>query len=113
MVNTSSTGWAIASDAAEIMRARAKATGLGFILADGLIDGQPALVSNSVPSGCAIFGDWSQLVLGTWGALEIGVNRADAGSVLFKLGAVGVRALWTCDAAVTNAKSFSVISSIS
>ena len=79
MVNPSSTGWAIASDAAEIMRARAKATRLGFILADGLIDGRPALVSNAVPAGCAIFGDWSQLVLGSWGALEIGVNRADAG----------------------------------
>ena len=113
MIDPTASGWAIASDAAAIMRGREKAAGSGFILADGKIDGHPALVSNSVPSGSAIFGDWSGLLLATWGILEIGVNRADSGSVLFRTGAVGIRVLWTVDIAVLRPQSFSALTGIS
>lgn len=114
MVNGASGGWAIAPDAAEIMRVRDKATAAGqFILANGQIDGRKAVVSNSVPSGVALFGAWDSVMIASWGALEIGVMRGDPGAVLFKAGIVGVRCLWTVDVFVLQPASFSKITSIS
>lgn len=103
------TGWAIAPDAAEIMRARAKATGLGFIMADGKIDGRPAMVSNSVPSGEAVFGDWGSIVVASWGGLQVGSNPF----ANFPMGIVGLRAIWSCDVLVRQAASFAAVTSIS
>lgn len=113
-VDPNALAWAIAPDAAKILRARPKATnGEQFILADGRIDGRAGVVSSSVPSGSAIFGDWSSVIIATFGALEIGVNDADAGSVLFKRGAAGIRVLWTIDIAVLRPASFVALTAIS
>jgi hypothetical protein len=64
-------------------------------------------------TGTAVFGDWSGVLLATFGILEIGVNVADAGSVLFKTGAAGVRVLWSVDAACVRPESFCSMTSIS
>jgi hypothetical protein len=49
---------------ATVMRKRETATGNErFILSSGAIDGRPAVVSNSVTSATATFGDWSQIVI--------------------------------------------------
>jgi hypothetical protein len=85
---------------------------LGFILDSGRIDGRKAVVSGSVPAGVALFGDWSGVLLASYGSLEIGVMRADPGATLFKAGIVGVRCLWTVDVFVTRPASFSKIESI-
>ena len=114
MVSPNAAGWAIAPDAAEVLRQRAKETGGGsFILADGRIDGRPAFVSNSVPSATAVFGDWSGVMLATWGVLELGIMSHDTGSVLFKTGAAAVRVLWTVDNLVVRPASFCSLTSIS
>jgi hypothetical protein len=70
----SATGWAVAPDAAAILRLRERVAGSGFLLDAARIDGRPAAVSNGVPSATATFGDWSQIVLVTWGVLEFGTN---------------------------------------
>ncbi len=114
LVSDASGAWAIAPDAAKIARTRDVGTDTGrFILANGQIDGRRAIVSKSVPNGTALFGDWSNVLLVTWGALELGIMRADAGAALFRAGIVGVRCLWSVDVMVLQPESFSKLTSIS
>ena len=65
-----------------------------------------------MPAGVALFGDFSGVAIASWGALEFGIAKATAGSVLFKTGLVGVRCLWTIDVLVLRPASFSKITSI-
>jgi HK97 family phage major capsid protein len=70
----------------------------------GLIDGYPAMSSNQMPAGNILYGDWSQLVIGEWGVLEIAVNQ----QANFPAGIIGVRALYSVDVAVRIPGAFSL-----
>lgn len=54
------------------------------------------------------FGDWSQVLLGEWGVLEILPNPYD--STAYKQGGVLIRALQSVDVAVRHPQAFSVMS---
>jgi hypothetical protein len=49
-------------------------------------------------------GDFSQVVIGEWGVLELQTNPY----AQFQAGIVGVRALYTCDVGVRNAAAFAI-----
>ena len=112
LISPDSAGFAVAPGAAELLRGREKATGSGFIMAEGKIAGFKAIVSAGVPSGTMVFGDWQSVILPTWGVLEIGTDPYGASGALFKSGMVGVRALWSVDVALLRPASFCVASSI-
>jgi hypothetical protein len=65
--------------------------------------------SNQCPSGDMVFGDWSQLVIGEWGVLEIAVNE----QANFQAGIVGVRCFYTMDVGVRIPAAFSIGTSMS
>jgi len=83
------------------------------------VNGYPLYSSNQVPSNLTkgsgtnlsaiIFGDWSQLVIGTWGALEILPNPYGSG---YNAGSVDIRALQTVDINLRHPESFAVITDI-
>jgi len=73
-------------------------------LTRGTVLGHTAISSTSVPSGTAIFGDFSQVVLGEWGGLEVTSNPFQD----FSRGLISVRAWYTCDVGVRCPGSFSV-----
>ena len=75
---------------------------------DGQVLGHRAMSSTQVPAASMIFGDWSQLVLAFWGALEISVNPF----ANFQAGIVGVRVMLSMDVGVRIPSAFSVASSI-
>ena len=85
----------------------------------GGVNGYPVMRSNQVPSSLTkgsgsnlsalIFGDFSQLVIGMWGALEILPNPYGSG---YTAGSVDIRAMQTCDIAVRHAESFAAITDI-
>ena len=77
-------------------------------LTDGMVDGYRAMASNQVPTGYLIFGDFSQIVIGEWGVLEIEVNPY-AG---FTAGIIGVRALASIDVAVRYPTAFSIATTV-
>ena len=56
-----------------------KANALGFILENGGMNGYQVLTTNALPSvagtNSIIFGDFSQLMIGTWGSLELELDR--------------------------------------
>lgn len=75
---------------------------------DGNFEGTPAMSSSQVNSATMIFGDWSQVVIGEWGVLEVSLNE----QANFPMGVVGFRAFYTMDVGVRYAGAFSVATSI-
>lgn len=86
----------------------------------GMINGYRVARSNQVPANltkgtsngiCSalLFGDFTQLVIGMWGGLEILPNPYGAG---YNAGSVDIRAMQTCDIAVRHAESFAAITDL-
>jgi len=83
------------------------------------VNGYPMYSSNQMPSNLSkgtgtnlsalIFGDFSQLILGMWGAVEILPNPYGSG---YNAGSVDIRAMQTMDVAVRHAESFAAITDI-
>jgi HK97 family phage major capsid protein/HK97 family phage prohead protease len=78
-------------------------------LHDGTMMGYKAMSSNQVPSGDMIFGDWSQMVIGEWGVLEIAVDE----TANFQAGIAGIRCFYTLDIGVRVPAAFSIGTSMS
>jgi len=85
----------------------------------GMINGYGVARSNQMPSSFTkgtgtnlsglIFGDFSQLLIGMWGGLEILPNPYGSG---YTAGSVDIRAMQTCDINVRHAESFAAITDI-
>ena len=85
--------------------------GAEYLLTGGRVAGIPAHVTNQLsdtggatPKGRLILGDFTQLVIGEWGATEILANPYATG--YYEAGAVQLRILHTLDAAVRNPQAF-------
>jgi HK97 family phage major capsid protein/HK97 family phage prohead protease len=75
---------------------------------DGQVSGFKAMSSNQMAAGSMLFGDWSELVIGEWGVLEVEVNPY----ANFQAGIIGVRAMYTIDIGVRRPFAFSLATSI-
>lgn len=103
-------GYVTTPTVAGLAKARVKFTGTASQLWEGRLergtmDGYPAMSSNQIPAGDMLFGDWSQMVIGEWGVLEIAVNQ----QANFPAGIIGVRALYSVDVAIRIAAAFSLM----
>ena len=113
MLNPGATGYVTTAAVAALLAQRVKFTSTASPLWEGnLLDGQvsgfKSMSSGQIPAATMLFGDFSQVVVGEWGMLEVEVNPyAD-----FKAGTIGVRAFYSVDIAVRHAGSFSAASSI-
>ncbi|WP_234729715.1 phage major capsid protein [Acidocella facilis] len=82
----------------------------------GEINGYPVARSNNVPGNlakgtgtnlsAAIFGNWSDLIIGEWGAIEILPNPFGAG---FNSGSIDIRAFQSVDVKLRHPASFAAI----
>jgi HK97 family phage major capsid protein len=75
---------------------------------DGRVMGFRAMSSNQMASATMLFGDFSQVIIGEWGVLELMTNPYSD----FTRGLTGLRAWYTCDVAVRQTGAFSYASSI-
>lgn len=80
---------------------------LGSML-NGSMFGMRAMSSNQMSSATMLFGDWSQVVIGEWGVLEVEVNPY----ANFQAGIIGVRAMVSIDVGLRYGGAFSYASSI-
>lgn len=71
---------------------------------DGQVVGANAMTSLQVGSGTVLAGDFSQVVIGEWGVLEIEANPY----AQFQSGIVGIRALYTVDIGVRYGAAFAL-----
>jgi HK97 family phage major capsid protein len=79
----------------------------------GEVLGWPALSSNNLPAGTAVCGDFSQVLVLSWGEnapIEIEVNPYD--STGFATGDVAIRAMLSANVVVRHPASFSVVSGV-
>jgi HK97 family phage major capsid protein len=75
---------------------------------DGNVLGFRGATSNNIPAATAIFGDFSQVIVAEWGALEIAANPY----ANFAAGITGIRAFHTVDIGVRTAGAFSAANAI-
>lgn len=111
-----SLGWAMNPSVQRKLRSTLKVSGdagAGFIMeSPNDLAGYRAAVSNNVPSNLGspsedsalIFGNWQDLIVGYWSAVEILVNPYE--TTAYKKGNVQVRGLLTADVAVRHVESF-------
>lgn len=71
---------------------------------DGQVVGAPAMTSLQVGSGSMLAGDFSNVVIGEWGVLEVEANPY----AQFQAGIIGVRALYTVDVGVRYGAAFAL-----
>ena len=73
-----------------------------FVAEGGLVNGYKAIVSNQAAAGDVYFGNWSDVLIGMWGGLDIVVDPYTASTT----GTVRIVAMQSVDVAVRNAVSF-------
>lgn len=103
--------WLLSPGAKATLSATTKVSsdaGAGFLYENGQVGGFPAFTTNQVPvtsnGGGAIFGDWSQVLLGVWSELDLLINPYS--ETAYTKGNILIRALATCDIAVRHAEAF-------
>ena len=75
---------------------------------NGSLFNMRAMTSNQMSAATMLFGDWSQVVIGEWGVLEVEVNPY----ANFQAGIIGVRAMVSIDVGLRYGGAFSYSSSI-
>lgn len=103
--------WLTTPAAKAKLRATLKVTGdagAGFLMQGGQLGDYPVHTTNQVPSdstgNSAIFGDWSQVLLGIWSELDLLVNPYS--ETAYSKGNVLIRAMATCDVAIRHEEAF-------
>ena len=87
------------------MKVTAKDTGSGLFLNDGgMVNGYPVATTSQLTANEIIFGNFSDVVIGNWGVLEIIEDRSTKAAS----GGTVIRAFQDVDAAVRHAESFCV-----
>lgn len=107
-VNVSPSGWYTTTEVLTALRKVLKAptAGSDYIAGPASIGDLPAASSNAAPEDTAILGDWSQVLIGQWGAVELLVNPYAEGP--YRRGGVLVRAFSTIDVQCRHEKAFVV-----
>jgi HK97 family phage major capsid protein len=109
LLSDQSFGYATTPAIRKLLKGREKIVGGGVPIWDGAtMNGYAALATTGCPSATMIGGDWSQIVIATWGILEIEVNPVAA----FAQGIVGMRAIYSVDVGLRYPAAFSVATSI-
>jgi HK97 family phage major capsid protein len=113
LVNPASAGYVSTPAVAALLAGRSRFTNTDTPLwqgnlSDGDVAGFRAMTSTQIAAGRMLFGDFSQLVIGEWGALELDVNPY----ANFPAGITGVRAFYTVDIGVRYAAAFSYSTAI-
>jgi HK97 family phage major capsid protein len=85
------------------LKTTSKDTGSGlFIMEGNSVNGYPVYVSTQLASDTILFGDWSQILVGFWGVLDIKPDE----STLAASGGLVLRAFQDADIGIRNAVAF-------
>jgi len=116
--NITPNAWLTHPKVATILRKTLRETGLpGYLLDNGQLAGIPVAVTNqlaekagSPAKGRMIVGDFSEMIVGTWGSVDLVTNPFAEGP--FSRGAIQVRILTTMDMVPRREDAFTVIEDI-
>lgn len=108
--------WLFSPKAARVLRGTAKnAANLEYLMEENRVGELPALSTSFVPDadsthGTAIVGDFSQVMIGIWGALDLSTNPW--AETPYRKGNVLVRALSSLDIGIRDPRGFVVVDDI-
>ena len=105
--NVNPNAWVIGGNVRAKLMAQPRSTTAseGFVMTDrNALIGLPALQTGNMPTGSLLVGDFSQVVVGYWSAVQISVN--ELAEAAFMKGAVLVRAIVSMDVAVRQPAAF-------
>lgn len=116
--NFTPNAWLTHPKVATILRKTLREAGLpGYLLDNGQLAGVPVAVTNqlaekagSPATGRMILGDFSEMIVGTWGSVDILTNQFAEGP--YSRGAVQVRILTTMDMVPRREDAFTIIDDI-
>lgn len=116
--NITPNAWLTHPKVATILRKTLREAGLpGYLLDNGQLAGVPVAVTNqlaekagSPAKGRMILGDFSEMIVGTWGSVDILTNQFAEGP--YSRGAVQVRILTTMDMVPRREDAFTIIDDI-
>lgn len=116
--NITPSHWLASTETATVLRKTLREAGLpGYLLDGGAMAGLPVVASNQLDKkagtpakGRLIVGDFSQVLIGTWGALDLLTNQYASGP--YSRGAVQVRILTTLDMVPRREDAFTVIDDV-
>ena len=116
--NITPNAWLTHPKVATILRKTLREAGLpGYLLDNGQLAGVPVAVTNqlaekagSPATGRMILGDFSEMIVGTWGSVDILTNQFAEGP--YSRGAVQVRILTTMDMVPRREDAFTIIDDI-
>jgi len=109
IVDERAVGYVGAPGVRKTLKDRERFAGAGPIWDGDRMNGRLAVASNVCPASTLICGDWSQMILASWGTLAIDVDVFTG----FKSGRIGVRGLYAVDVAVRAPGAFSVATGVS
>lgn len=75
---------------------------------DGTMEGFPAMSSLQLAAASMLFGDFSSIVIGEWGVMQIDMNPF----ANFQAGIVGLRVMYSCDVGIRYAGAWSLATTI-
>jgi HK97 family phage major capsid protein len=118
MKNITPNAWLTHPEVATILRKTLREAGLpGYLLDNGQLAGVPVAVTNQLAekagapaTGRVIVGDFSEMLVGTWGSVDVVTNMFAEGP--FSRGAIQVRILTTCDMVPRREDAFTVIDDV-
>jgi len=118
MLNITPNAWVTHPYAEKKLRATLKTTGLpGYLMENGQMAGLPVSVTNQLDikigtpnKGRLILGDFTEMLIGTWGSVDVLANPYAEGP--YSRGAVQVRILTTMDMVPRRDEAFMVIEDI-
>ena len=117
IVNRRALGWVADPTTAGLLVQRPKITGFPTYIWSGNVDtgsinGHPALSTTNAPATTAIFGDWSQVLVLSWGADAPVTVELNPFSGNFAGGDIQFRAIMAANVAIRHPTSFVVVSGV-
>lgn len=118
LLNINPNAWLTSPGIATKLRTVLKEAGLpGYLMENGQLAGVPVAVTQHLanttgetPAGRAILGDFSQMIIGTWGGVDILANPYASG--VYERGGVQVRILTTLGMVARRPEAFAIIDDI-
>ena len=114
--NISPNHWLTSPEVATVLRSTLKAASAGseYLMQNGQMAGLPVAVTNQVgkngTTGQIILGDFSEMIVGQWGGIDVLANQYAEGP--YSRGAVQVRILTTLDMIPRRPEAFTVIDDV-
>jgi HK97 family phage major capsid protein len=81
-------------------------------LYNGVVAGNRAIASDNVPASTIIYGSWDQVIIASWGAMQVEVSPIGTASTDFQQQLIALRIICALDVGVRDPKAFATATTV-